>query len=41
VDQMDEVLALALESPLPGLAAEAEVLPKAAPPELGTGIQAQ
>jgi ATP-dependent Lon protease len=42
VDQMDEVLALALESPLPTvIPAEAEVLAAVPPPELTGGIPAR
>jgi ATP-dependent Lon protease len=42
VDQMDEVLKLALEGPLPAaLPAGVEVLTAVPPPELGTGVQAQ
>jgi hypothetical protein len=42
VDQMDEVLKIALESPLPtALPAGVEVLTAVPPPELGTGVQAQ
>ena len=42
VDNMDEVLALALEGPLPtALPTAAEVMAAVPPPELGTGVQAQ
>ena len=42
VDSMDEVLALALESPLPTiLPSDTDVLAAVPPPELGTGVQAQ
>ena len=40
VDIMDEVLALALEGPLPTLAPESEVLATVQPPEMGTNVPA-
>ncbi len=41
VDNMDEVLALALEGPLPAALPAIDVLSTVTPPELGTGAQAQ
>jgi hypothetical protein len=41
VDQMDEVLTLALESPLIALAEESDVLTVPPPTEISTGVPAR